>query len=208
MNEIRKFSLSTQVSSTVNQLTQKNGLLFQDSLDSKSLSAQIQKYFPTFRDRIYDPVTTLFAFLSQVISPDRSCTETVARVIKTVLNMHHLRAKTPSMARKEIWTTLLAYNLIRRLIGESAYRHDTLPCELSFKGAVQHLNAFRPLWVLSTRPSKEVLNALLLLIAKLRVANRPGRSEPRALKKRARTYAYLVKPRAEVRNTILHGKTR
>ena len=80
MGKILKSSLSAQVSSTINQLTQKNGLLFQDMLDSKSLSTRIQKYFPNFRDRVFNPVTTLFALLSQMLSPDRSCSDVVARV--------------------------------------------------------------------------------------------------------------------------------
>lgn len=46
----------------------------------QDLSRLIQKYFPNFRKRVFDPVTTLFALLSQMLSPDKPCTETVARV--------------------------------------------------------------------------------------------------------------------------------
>lgn len=35
------------------------------------------------------------------------------RHLKTTLGMNILRAKTPAMCRKELWTYLLAYNLIR-----------------------------------------------------------------------------------------------
>src|SRR5690606_22634372 len=127
---------------------------------------------------------------------------------KTVLKMEHIRAKTPVMVRKEIWATLLAYNLIRKLMGESAYRNDVLPHEISFKGAVQHLNAFRPLWALPSTPGKDVTNALLTLISKLRVANRPGRIEPRAIKKRPRPFPRLHSTRAVAREKILMGSMR
>ena len=36
--------------------------------------------------------------------------------IKQTLNLDHMRCKTPAMVAKELWTTLLAYNLIRRVI--------------------------------------------------------------------------------------------
>ncbi len=40
----------------------------------------LRQHFPEFRDRVYSPTTPLFAFLSQMLSADRSCSETVARV--------------------------------------------------------------------------------------------------------------------------------
>jgi putative transposase len=80
MGKIRRFALPAQVSPTINYLIEKKGLPFQDVLDSSTLSNRVQKYFPNFRDRAFNPVTTLFAFLSQMISPDKSCVETVARV--------------------------------------------------------------------------------------------------------------------------------
>jgi hypothetical protein len=129
--------------------------------------------------------------------------------VKTVLKMEHLRSKTPEMVRKEIWATLLAYNLIRKLIGEAAYQHGLLPREISFKGAVQNLNAFRPLWsILGLNAAGELIQILLLLIAKRRVANRPGRVEPRAIKKRPRSFPRLNLPRAEAREKIMKDRMR
>ena len=124
--------------------------------------------------------------------------------VKTVLKMEHLRSKTPEMVRKEIWATLLAYNLIRKLMGEAAYKQGLLPREISFKGAVQNLNAFRPLWLIpGITDGGNLLQTLLLLISKRRVANRPGRVEPRAIKKRPRAFARLHLPRAEARGKIM-----
>jgi hypothetical protein len=129
--------------------------------------------------------------------------------VKTVLKMEHLRSKTPEMVRKEIWATLLAYNLIRKLIGEAAHQHGLLPREISFKGAVQNLNAFRPLWSIpSLNADGALIQTLLLMIAKRRVANRPGRVEPRAIKKRPRAFPRLHLPRAEARAKIMKGRMR
>jgi hypothetical protein len=123
--------------------------------------------------------------------------------IKTVLKMEHLRAKTPEMVRKEIWATLLAYNLIRKLIGEAAHQQGLLPREIRFKGAVQNLNAFRPLWSFpDMNDDGELIQILLLLISKRRVANRPGRVEPRAIKKRPRAFPRLHLPRADAQEKI------
>jgi hypothetical protein len=49
------------------------------------------------------------------------------RNIKTTLGMEQLRCKTPEMALKELWTYLLAYNLIRLLIAQSALLADQIP---------------------------------------------------------------------------------
>jgi hypothetical protein len=129
--------------------------------------------------------------------------------IKTVLKMEHLRSKTPEMVRKEIWATLLAYNLIRKLIGEAAYKHSLIPREISFKGAVQNLNAFRPFWSIpGITADGKLFQTLLLLISKRRVANRPGRLEPRAIKKRPRAFPRLHLRRAEAREKIMKNTMR
>jgi hypothetical protein len=43
---------------------------------------------------------------------------------------------------------------------------------------------------------------LLKAIASCRVGNRPGRKEPRAVKKRQQKYAYLTKPRIQARKRL------
>nr|QNO47181.1 hypothetical protein FLPJBPEJ_00025 [Methanosarcinales archaeon ANME-2c ERB4] len=49
------------------------------------------------------------------------------RFIKTVLQMDVFRCKTPDMVCKEIWVHLLAYNLIRTVMAQAAYRYDLPP---------------------------------------------------------------------------------
>ncbi len=58
--------------------------------------------------------------------------------------MRVLRCKTPALVRKELWTHVLAYNLIRTVMAQAASRHGLEPRSISFKGALQTLEAFRP----------------------------------------------------------------
>src|SRR5262249_24394615 len=67
------------------------------------------------------------------------------RSIKSTMQMDELRCKTPELVRKEIWTHVLAYNLIRTLAAQAAATHELLPRSISFKGAMQTLEAFQPL---------------------------------------------------------------
>ena len=49
------------------------------------------------------------------------------------------------LVRKEIWTHILAYNLIRTIIAQAASKHDVELRSISFEGAIQTLEAFQPL---------------------------------------------------------------
>ena len=122
------------------------------------------------------------------------------RNIKTTLGMEILRCKTPEMAIKELWVYLLAYNLIRLLMAQAALLADQIPRQLSFKHTLQ-------IWVAwqqrggSTHNAVSI-NALLVLIAEPRVGLRPGRVEPRALKRRAKPFPLLTEPRQAAREGI------
>jgi len=122
------------------------------------------------------------------------------RNIKTTLGMEHLRCKTPEMAIKELWVSLLAYNLIRLLMAQAALLADQIPRQLSFKHTVQIWMA----WQQRGGGTHEAMsiNALLVLIAEPRVGLRPGRVEPRAVKRRPKPFPLLTKPRAEAREYI------
>ena len=122
------------------------------------------------------------------------------RNLKTTLGMEHLRCKTPEMAKKELWTYLLAYNLIRLLMAQSALLADQVPRQLSFKHTLQ-------VWIAWVQRSAglsagDTMYALLVLIAEPRVGMRPGRVEPRALKRRLKPYSLLNKPRALAQEDI------
>lgn len=125
------------------------------------------------------------------------------RVLKQTLGMDVLSCKTPAMVRREVWAHLLAYNLTRKVLAQAALAGQVTPRQLSFAGAVQTLNAFR--WWLAVgcgEDSARSVSALLLAVATHRVGNRPGRVEPRAVKRR-RKVKLLTKPRAQRRAELL-----
>ena len=118
------------------------------------------------------------------------------RSIKCTMQMEVLRCKTPDMVHKEIWTHLLAYNLLRTVMAVAANDIDVEPRKVSFKGAKQALTAFAPKIEaarLEDRPP--LLEAMLATIAYHRVGNRPGRWEPRARKRRPKWGVPLKQPR-------------
>jgi hypothetical protein len=126
------------------------------------------------------------------------------RNIKTTLGMAHLRCKTPEMAIKELWVYLLAYNLIRLLMAQSALLADQVPRQLSFKHTVQVWLSWQQRG--GATPDGVCVLAVLSLIAEPRVGLRPGRIEPRALKRRANAYPLLTKPRKAARAEVReHG---
>ena len=118
--------------------------------------------------------------------------------------MEMLSCKTPAMAIKEIWVYLLAYNLIRLMMAQAARLADRLPRQLSFKHTVQ-------LWIAWDRHANSIahdykLYDLFVLIAQQQVGDRPGRIEPRAIKRRLKPYPLLTKPREMTKADILkHG---
>jgi hypothetical protein len=118
------------------------------------------------------------------------------RSIKCTMQMDILRCKTPDMVHKEIWTHLLAYNLLRTVMAVAAHENDIEPRQVSFKGAKQAVTAFAPK-IEAARPEDRgrLIDALLSTIAYHRVGDRPGRWEPRANKRRLKPAARLTQPR-------------
>ena len=131
------------------------------------------------------------------------------RSIKVTLQMDILRCKSPELVRKEIWTHILAYNLIRTIMAQAATQHGIEPRTISFKGTLQTLEAFQPLIDFQEqRGSLHRMNLyqrLLDAIAVHRVADRPDRFEPRKKKRRPKPYDRLMKSRNEAKHDILNG---
>jgi hypothetical protein len=129
------------------------------------------------------------------------------RSIKVAMEMDVLRCKTAQMVVKEIWTHLLAYNLIRGLIAAAAEAHGKQPRRLSFKGALQALQAFRDSMGLVSRERRRALvEHMLLAITAYEVGNRPGRVEPRAIKRRPKPHDLLCEPREQARERLLGNR--
>jgi hypothetical protein len=121
------------------------------------------------------------------------------RSIKSTMKMDVLRCKTPELVRKEVWTHILAYNLIRTIIAQAAAKHGVEPRTISFKGALQTLEAFQPLIDFQGRRGASFRAALyqqlLDAVALHRVADRPDRFEPRKRKRPPVKFDQMTKPR-------------
>jgi Transposase DDE domain len=118
------------------------------------------------------------------------------RAIKSTMKMDILRCKTPEMVEKEIWTHLLAYNLLRTIMAVAANENGLEPRQVSFKGTKQILTSFAPK-IESARPKDRppLIDAMLVAVAYNRVGDRPGRWEPRAGKRRRKPKTRLTQPR-------------
>jgi hypothetical protein len=135
----------------------------------------------------------------KVLYKQRWAVELDIRHIKETMGMNILSCKTPDMVLKEIWVYLLAYNLIRLLMAQAAFVTGLLPREISFKHCIQ-------LWLLWSQQADTLdtdqLHSLLILMAQQRVGNRPGRIEPRAVKRRPKAYPLLTEPRLLARERV------
>jgi len=122
------------------------------------------------------------------------------RVIKQTLGLDHVRCKTPQMVRRELWVTLLAYNLIRKLIATAAVVHDKQPRQIGFTLACQTvLSSWMLLATGVCRDERELWKSALKRIAANEVANRPGRIEPRMIKRDRQHYPMMHEPRRTLR---------
>jgi len=122
------------------------------------------------------------------------------RTIKVTLGMDILRCRTPAMVHREIWTCLLAYNLIRQAMLQSARASGLSPRELSFTAAMQSVAANWQVIALSDGAAADALiEAAWATMADHLVGKRPGRVEPRAVKRRPKEQALLMEPRAQAK---------
>lgn len=124
------------------------------------------------------------------------------RSIKDSLNLGHVRCKSPEMVRKELCATLLGYNLIRTAAAAAALLHDKQPRQISFTSTCQYVLSSWMLLSCQLITADRLENhcrQLLTQIASCEVGNRPGRLEPRVLKRRRHGYKLMQKPRSVLR---------
>ena len=126
------------------------------------------------------------------------------RSIKCVMQMDVLRCKSPDMARKEIAAHMLAYNLIRAVMGEAARPEGKALRRLSFAAARRAASLFQDSVrrAATTQHHAQARFLMLQQIAYWRIPDRPGRIEPRAIKRRPKPRALLTEPRHRARARI------
>lgn len=182
-----------------------------DSLSVREIQVHVNQ--PGFRVKSLVVLTTLKDAKTYTPSDiaelyyQRWLVELDIRAIKQTLNLDILRCKTPHMIHNELWTGLLAYNLIRRTLLQSARASGRAPRQLSFAAGMQCVAAS---WIAvvigEPRVREQLIDAALTLIAEQVVGNRPGRVEPRAVKRRPKEQALLMQPRAEAPVKLIVGQ--
>ncbi|MGI9467515.1 MAG: IS4 family transposase [Rubripirellula sp.] len=116
------------------------------------------------------------------------------RSLKTIMQMEHLRCKKPHRVRNEIRCHMLAYNLIRGVMAESALEANFEPWQISFKSTLTTVSDMLPVLGLISN-ADELCDVLYRCCSQHVVGNRPDRNEPRVLKRRQKKYKLMQKPR-------------
>ena len=102
------------------------------------------------------------------------------------------------------WTKPKSHNLIRSVMCAAALEKELPVRSISFKGTMQHLNAFHLLLTTSGPEKLEALCTVLLnAVSEHRVGNRPDRYEPRKCKRAAKPYPAMKLSRNEERKLCL-----
>lgn len=169
---------------------------------------KVRVKYPGFRTRWFHIVTTLLdatQYPAEELAElyfKRWDVELFFRDIKTTMGMDILRCLTPEMIRKEIVMHFIAYNCIRRLMYDAAEEADIEVRVVSFKGSVQALRSWEPHLnqaKISRVERCRLISDLYEAMTNTLIRQRPGRSEPRCLKRRPKNYQLLTSPRHEMK---------
>ncbi len=161
---------------------------------------RVEMRVPGFRTRSVLLVTTLLD--AQRYPPHRLAQlyyrrwemELCFRHLKTTLQMEHLSCRSPEMIDREMRLHFLSHNLVRRVALEAARRHLVPVQRISFAGTLGAVHTFAEacLRARSPKAQAEVRERLYQLLAGDLVPERPGRREPRAVKRRPKSYPLLT----------------
>ena len=123
--------------------------------------------------------------------------------IKTMMDLETLRAKSPHTMRLELLVGLLAYNLVRLAMLNSATLSGKSPRGVSFTAALS-IVAANWMWVFTMEDAmlQEFVYHHMKELAKHRAGHRPGRVEPRVLKRRNNAYPTMKQPRKKLREIL------
>lgn len=127
------------------------------------------------------------------------------RDLKTTMGMELLRTKTPDMARKELAMFVIAYNALRLLMLQASIECGAALWRISFKGTIQIVATWNGRFSgLHHKPKSraEVFAEMLRQIAQRTVPHRPGRQEPRAIKRRPKPFPSLTTPRRQFHREV------
>ncbi len=185
--------------------SQEEFALLPESLSVRIIGLHVS--VPGCRTRAVTLVTTLLdpcaypADLLRELYARRWNVELHFHQIKVALDMDVLSCKSPDMVEKEILIRLISYNLIRAFMQRAAHLYHAPLERLSFKGSLDTARHFATaVHAASTTPRRQdaLITEMLAAMASDHVPLRPGRSEPRAKKRRPKNYQLLTQPRAQM----------
>ena len=127
--------------------------------------------------------------------------ELTLRHLKITLQMDHLSCKTPENLDREIRLHFLVHNLVRRLMLEAARRHNVPLERVSFAGSLAAARRYSEALLQARSEARrcELREELFRVLADDLVPDRPGRREPRAVKRRPKPYPRLMRHRHKFR---------
>jgi len=130
--------------------------------------------------------------------------ETRYASLKTTLKLNVLRSLSLVGVRYEVAASVLAHNLVWTLIHQAAHAADTPPDRISFADAIKAVLAFSAALRQTPPGRREHLYAFMLRhIARRSNRHRPGRVEPRLVKRDPVRFCFLTIPRDKARQKCL-----
>ena len=130
--------------------------------------------------------------------------ETRIGSLKTTLRMAVLRSRTESNARKEVAAIVLAHNLTWTVIHQATRQEKVAASRISFAGTIKYVLAFSTLLRFAPAGHRvAIYSKMLRAIARQTNPHRPGRVEPRLVKRDRRRYGFLKEPRHVAREKCL-----
>jgi hypothetical protein len=133
--------------------------------------------------------------------------------LKTTLGMESLRCQCPEMVQRELLIFLTTYNLMRWLMAQAASHGGVDLDLLSFKGSLDAFRQWSQALAQNGRSHRHhqrrirLWSRLFEILVADALPYRPGRHEPRAVKKRSK-YPHLNRPRHQYRHRWSRAKRR
>ena len=110
--------------------------------------------------------------------------------LKQQMQLDILRCKSVPGVLKEMYVIVTVYNVVRRVMAEAARKQGVRPNRISFADALY--------WLRYAKPGEEVPRLK-------EVPKRPGRAEPRKMKRRPKPYSFMIKPRAVWKQALMES---
>jgi hypothetical protein len=175
----------------------------------KSLIVRAITFSYTARDGSVVDKTLFTTLLDPKVYPRRKLIELYRRRweievsfdnIKTEMGLDLLKCKSPKQCRCEFLIGLIAYNILRSVMLDAARHAGLEPRRISFAGAVSRIKTCLSGHLFAMDPSRALDLLMKHLIVDI-VPERPGRNEPRKVKRRPKNYRLLSSPR----NSLNHA---